>query len=79
VHQGYANAFGKLWPDVQALLKAQVVDATDKKTAPASITFSGHSLGGNLAQLLGFAVRGAALGTQRGMTRPAGTGPGGGV
>jgi hypothetical protein len=64
IHEGYAGAFAKLWPDVQAVLKEQVVSA-DKKAAPKSITFSGHSLGGNMAQLLGFAVRAAPGRVQR--------------
>jgi hypothetical protein len=54
-HQGYTNAFAQLWPDVQAALKAEVIEA-QRKAAPRHVTFGGHSMGGSLVTMLSFAV-----------------------
>jgi hypothetical protein len=54
-HEGYTKMFAQLWPDVQAVLKAQVVQA-DKKTAVKHVTFGGHSMGGVMVTMLSFAV-----------------------
>lgn len=55
-HKGFTIVFDALWPQLQAALKAAVVDA-NKATAPTAITFGGHSLGGAITQMLALAAK----------------------
>jgi acetyl esterase/lipase len=50
------ESFAQLWPDVQAVLKSEVLGAA-KGASPKHLTFAGHSIGGAMATLLSYAVR----------------------
>ncbi|KAI8469616.1 MAG: hypothetical protein J3K34DRAFT_521983 [Monoraphidium minutum] len=55
-HRGFTEIFDALWPGLQAALKAEVV-SVDKKLAPKTVTFGGHSLGGAVAPMLALAAK----------------------